>query len=119
MYRHLAVRVDFQNTFPHHIGFVFSHRLPGGNQLPVQIGQADQIIVHQINGAHAGTHQRLHSEAADTADTEHNDSGLLQLFHGLLPQQQLGSGKLIQHDVSSVSFCIACMITDLGGEYNK
>ena len=103
VYRYLAVRIDFQNPLPHHIRLVFSHGLPGGDQLPVQIGQADQIIVHQIDGTHTGAHQRLHGEAAHTADTEHDDPGLLQLFHGLLPQQQLGSGKLIQHaSLSSV-----------------
>ena len=46
------------------------------------------------------------------ADAEHDDPGLLRLLHGLLPQQQLGSGKLIQH--ASLSSVLTHGINDSG-----
>ena len=67
--------------------------------MPIEVGQTDLIVIDQIQCAHAAACQRLHRVAAHTADAKHCHPGVVQLFHSLCTQQQLGAGILILHFV--------------------
>ena len=67
--------------------------------MAVDVGQADLIIIDEIQRADAATGQRLDGIAAHAADAEDRHTGLVQLFHGLVAKQQFGSRKLIEHSV--------------------
>ena len=92
---HLYIGIDLLHAVAHHLCLIFSHRFSGGNDLPVQIGQADLIIINQIKASNAAAHKRLADIAADSANAEHCHSCLLQFLHGLFSQQKLCPRKLI------------------------
>ena len=70
----------------------------GGDDLSVQVGQADLVVIDQVQGAHAAAGQSLHGVAPHAADAEDSHPGFGQGFHSGLSQQQLGSGKFIEHN---------------------
>ena len=97
----LDVRVNVVDALLGHIHLEFAHGLAGGNDLAVEVGQADLIIVDEVQCAHTAAGQCLHRVAAHTADAKHGHAGIVQLFHCLCAQQQLGAGILILHCVLS------------------
>ena len=93
-----------------HIHLVLAHGLAGGHDLAVQVGQADFVVVDEVQcthaaacqrlhrvAAHAAACQRFHRVAAHAANAKHRHTGIVQLFHCFLAQQQLGAGILILH----------------------
>ena len=75
---HLCVRIDVQ--YPalcrFHLG-----KAQGGvesQELPVQVGQADGVIVHQGKPPYTGPGQGFHRVAADAPKAEYGNVGLLQ-----------------------------------------
>ena len=67
-------------------------------------GQADFIVIDQIQCPHAAARQRFHRVAAHAADAEHRHAGIVQFFHSFRAQQQLRAGILILHFVLLVTF---------------
>ena len=95
------VGIDVQHPLPGSLGFVHTNGFVGGQNLPVQIGQADRVPVDEIQLSHPGPGQSLHHIAAHTAQTEYRHPGALQLLHRFFSQQQPRPGKLLLHVVSS------------------
>ena len=83
-----------------HIHLIFAHSLAGGDDLAVQVGQTDLVIVDEVEGTHAAAGQRLHGIAAHSAHAEHSHAGVVQFGHCLRAQQHLGAGILVLHIVS-------------------
>ena len=92
---HLCFWIDVKNPLLHHVYFIFSNAASCRNNLTVDIGQADFIVVHQHKMADTASCQRLHGIAAHAADTENGNGRIRQKIHALLTQQKLCSGKLI------------------------
>ena len=95
--RDLDVGVDLVDALFRHIHLILPHRLAGGHDLAVQVGQADLIVVDEVQRTHAAAGQCLNGIAAHAANAEHRHAGMVQRFHGFLAQQQLGAGILILH----------------------
>ena len=95
--RDLDVGVDVVDPLFRHIHLIFAHGLAGGDDLAVQVGQADLVVVDEVEGTHAAAGQRLHGIAAHAAHAEHGHTGVVQLGHCLRAQQHLGAGILVLH----------------------
>ena len=95
--RDLDVGVDVMDALFRHIHLVLAHRLAGGHDLTVQVGQADLVVIDEVQRTHTAAGQRLDGIAAHAADAKHCHTGTVQLFHCFLAQQQLGAGILILH----------------------
>ena len=54
-----ASRVYFMYPVSDDIGLIFSDSFMRGQQLAVDIGQADAVVVDHINSADTGAHKRL------------------------------------------------------------
>ena len=94
---HNAGGVDVQHPLPCHIHLQPAHGGVGGKNLAVQIGNADGVVIDQIQHPHAAPGQCLHGVAAHAAHAEYGDPGSGQLRHGIPAQQELRSGKLLIH----------------------
>ena len=97
---HFGVRIDFKDPLPHHLDLIPPDGFTGRDNLAVQIGQTDLIVVDQIKGADAAARQRLAHIAAHAPDTENGHAGPGQAIHGGLAKEQLGSRKLVHHSFS-------------------
>ena len=73
----------------------------GGQQLPVQVGQANCVAVDEGQVTDARPGQRLHHIAPHAANTEDCHMGVFQPLHGILPQQHGCAKKLFVHRDSS------------------
>ena len=93
-----------------YIHLVLAHRLAGSDDLPVEVGQADLIVIDEIQRAHAAACQRLDRVAAHAADAEHRHAGIVKLCHRVRAQQQLRAGILILHFVSPCYFSTLVMV---------
>ena len=51
---HLGIGINLQDAIPHDLCLIFSDGLSGSDDLSVDIGQADLIIIYQVEGADAG-----------------------------------------------------------------
>ena len=71
----LAVRVNGEDPLFGGIHLQLADSMMGGNDLPVDIRQADPVMVNQINGADAAAGQGLHHMAAYTANAENGHPG--------------------------------------------
>ena len=71
----------------HDIHLVFADGLPRGNDLTINIRQADLIVIDQVKGSHATARQSLHHITADTADAKDSNSCIVQALHGFLADQ--------------------------------
>ena len=80
---HLAVRVDVENAVTHDLRLIFSHGAARCDDLTVQIGEADLIIVDQIDGSHTASHQRLYGVASHTTNTKNSDPRTREPLHSL------------------------------------
>ena len=94
------VGVDVVDPLLGHIHFILPHGLAGGDDLAVEVGQADLIVVDEVQRAHAAAGQRLNGIAAHAADAEDGHPAVVQFFHCFLAQQHLGTGILILHSFS-------------------
>lgn len=66
---------------------IFSDGLSGSDDLSVDIGQADLIIIYQVEGADAGPGQSLAHITAHTADAKHSNLSTCQLFPASFPNK--------------------------------
>ena len=88
---HHGVRVDIMDALFRHIHLVFAHRFVGGQDLAVQVGQADLVVINQVQRANAAACQCFHRIASNTANAKHGHTGVVQPLHCLLAKQQLRS----------------------------
>ena len=86
-----GIRVDGPDPLRHDLDLVTADGVHGRDDLAVEVGQGDGIIVHNIQGPDAAARQRLHDIAADTADTEDGDPGGSQSVHGHISKQHPAS----------------------------
>ena len=89
------IRIDLQQALRHGVHLVPAHGLAGGDDLAIQIGDADSVIVEQVDRAEAAAHQRLRGVAADAAHAEDRHAGRGEPAHPLAAQEQFRSRKLI------------------------
>ena len=89
------------DAFRHDRSFILPNGRMKGNQLTIDIGQADGVMVHKIHGTDAAAGQGFCHITAHTAQTEHCNPGILQFFHCIRAQYKLGSGKGIHSDPPS------------------
>ena len=79
-----GVRVDLLDALLRHVHLVLAHGPARGEDLAVQIRQADPVVVDEVQRADAAAHQRLHRVAAHAADAEHGHAGMKQPLHTVL-----------------------------------
>ena len=82
----LDILIDVVQTLRRHIHLVFSNRAAQGNNLTVDIGQTNLVIVNQVNGADTAARQCFHGKSSDTANTEHGNASVCQSIHSVLSQ---------------------------------
>ena len=61
--------------------FIFADRLHSSQYLPVEVGQADLVVIDQIKRADPGTGKCLHCISADSANTEHSNAAGSKIAH--------------------------------------
>ena len=88
---HPDVRVNVVDALRSHIYLILPYCAAGGDDLAVEIRQADLVVVDQIERAHAAADEPLTDIAAHAADVEHGHARTLQLLHGLRAEQKLRS----------------------------
>ena len=114
---HVAVGVDLQHPLAHDVDLVLADGLARGDDLAVEIRQADLVVVDQIERAHAAADEPLTDIAAHAADAEHGHARTLQLLHGLRTEQKLRSRKLIEHkSLCSITYKIYRLIIRIRAE---
>ena len=91
MYPYIRIGIDLSDALCHDLCLILPDRFPRCDDLPVQVCQADFIIVDQVKCADAAADKRLADIAADTADTEHCNTRCCKLFHIILSEQKLCS----------------------------
>ena len=74
---HFDVGVDIVDAFCGHIHLILAHRLVGGHDLAVEVGEADLVVVDQVQRSHAAAGQCLHGIAPHTADAKHSHSAVV------------------------------------------
>ena len=93
MNRDFTIRVDAVDPGFRHIHLILAKGFPGGDDLPVQIGQGNPVMVDQIQRADPCAGQRFHDIAAYAANAENGDPALLKLFHRFRTEEHLCPGK--------------------------
>ena len=78
---HLTVRVNVEDAVPHDLHLIFPYGAARCNDLTVQIGEADLVIVDQIDSSHTAAHQRLYGVASHTA--KNSDPRTREPLHSL------------------------------------
>ena len=97
MGHHFRLRVDGQDPFLHCVHLVLPQCLVRRNDLPVQVGKTDHIIVYQFQMSHAAAGQCFRHIAPYAPDAEDADTGGCQFFHILFSQQPFRTGELVFH----------------------
>ena len=75
-----CLRTDGADSFLHHVHLVSPYGIPGGNDLPVQVGYAYPVIINQVNRADSAPYQRLHRITAHSSNAKNRHMGLRQPF---------------------------------------
>jgi hypothetical protein len=92
-----GIRADVLDALLCHVHLQAADGRMGGVELAVQVGQADLVVVDQIQRADPAAGERLHGVAAHAADAEDRHAAAAQFLHGLLPEDQFRPCELIQH----------------------
>ena len=79
--RDKAVGVDVVNPLLRRVRLKAAQGPAGGQDLAVEVGEAHNIMVHQVQRPDARARQRLEGIAADPAEAEHGHAAAAQLFH--------------------------------------
>ena len=82
---------------PHDLCFKTANRLVIGNDLAVQVCEADAIRVHQNKRSDTGTHQSIRRMSSHAAEAEYRHLCVRKTLHSRRAEQQLGAGKFVQH----------------------
>lgn len=97
MYADIGLRIDVEHAVAHDVGLVLPDGLPRGDDLTVDVRQADLVVVNEVKGADAAADKGLAGIAADAANAEDRHARVLQGLHGRVAEQQFGSGERIEH----------------------
>ena len=81
--RHLTVGIDGADTGFRCVDLEFADGLARGKNLTVDVGQADPVVVDQVERARTGARQRLYGIAADAADAEDGNTASGKDLHCL------------------------------------
>ena len=76
--------VDLQKPFFEHLYFHQPYRFGGGLQLPVHIGDAYAVAVHNGEVTDAAAHETLGAPTAHATHAKDDDTLVLNAFHHLL-----------------------------------
>ena len=90
------LRVDVEQPFLERFDLDLSHRLGGGLELPVDVGDAHAVAIDDGEVADAVAYQALGAPAPDTADTEDDDPPVGNAVHRRLPDEQ---GHAVEYGV--------------------
>ena len=99
---HPAVRIDVGDAPRHDLHLGLADGGVEGDELTVQIGETDHIIVNKVDRAHAAPGQRLGAVAAHAADTEHGYPSAVECFDGFRSYLKAKTGKLVCHGAKNL-----------------
>ena len=88
---HGALRCDVADAFFGEIHLVFSHRRMKGEDLTVQVAQADAVVIDQINCTDPASGESFRSIAAYAAESEDGDAAVLKTRKTVRAQKHFGS----------------------------
>ena len=74
------MRVQRAKCVGYGFGFILPQHIIGKQNLPLQIGQADSVIINQPQSADTGSRQILRHRMAETAQTDQCDARRFQLL---------------------------------------
>ena len=106
MHADIGLRIDVEHAVAHDVGLILADGLPRGDDLAVDVRQADLVVVNEVKGADAAADKRLAGIAADAANAEDRHARVLQGLHGRVAKQQFGSGERIEHGEMSSTLWI-------------
>ena len=89
------VGVDVVQALLHRVHFVLADGFARGDELAVEVGEADAVIVVEVDCADAAAHKSFRCIAAHAADAENRYTAGFQMRHGGGAEHEFRSGKLI------------------------
>jgi hypothetical protein len=72
-------RIDVEDPFSHHLDFRTANRRMSRNELPVDIREANLVVVDKDKMPNPATGKAFCHERADTADAEYRDARTTKL----------------------------------------
>ena len=90
-FAHHTVGIDGMDTLLGHIDLQASHRGKGGEQLAVDIGHTDTVVVNHVDGTHTASGQHLDDITAHAAYTKDCYSTGSERLEGKTAQKKLRS----------------------------
>ena len=106
VYRYLALGVNVQHPIPGGFRLAHSHSGVERQQLPVDVGDADGVVVDEVHRAYAAAGQGLCHIATYATQAEYSYTGVIQFFHCRLPQQQFRAGKGIHRRTPYILYIV-------------
>ena len=73
------------------VHLILSHGGAKGVELPVQVREADPVVVDEVQGPDAAAPQSLHGVASHAPDAENGHTGAGEPLHALRAEKQLRS----------------------------
>ena len=103
---HKAVRIDLPDALRRRLDLPSADRTAKRDNLPVEIGFGDRIMINKIHSSHSGAGQGLDHIPSDAAYAENGYAGCAQPLHRFLSQKEPRSCKWITHwSLLSVNDC--------------
>ena len=81
----------------HDLGLEAANRRVVGDELAVQVRQADAVGVDQDKEADTGAHEGVRRVPADAAEAEHGDLRAGKPLHGGGAEEKPGAGEFVKH----------------------
>ena len=97
---HAGFGVDLEDPVFHDLHFRAADGLAIGVDLPVDVRQANKVIVNKNKVAYAGTYQAFDGITSHPADPEHGNGGVLQFFKGVFSDEEFCPGEFMGHKVT-------------------
>jgi len=77
------LRVNIEQSLPHHNGLIPADNAMGTDQLPIDIGNTDSIVINNGDLSDAGSGYRFGYSPANPTQANDQDMGIIQLFQTL------------------------------------
>ena len=90
--------VDVEGPIAHHLDLGLADHAVCGDQLAIDVGHADTVVVDENEAANTGPRQCLGGPGTHTAEADDRDGARLEPGHFSGPQQELGPGECVQHN---------------------
>ena len=97
MLMHDATAVDVMDTSLGHVDLMLADRGDERIDLPVDIGEADTVVVEEVEFANSAACQYFHHITTDATNAKDGYTGAAERVNGGLAKKQLCTGKLILH----------------------